>query len=532
MPFSPTPKKAGDPLQSGDWNDHINETVRLGSAKVDRAGDTITGDLTISGALCVDATNQNKGNIVLNTPFPGLRFGPVASGEGIASQRTTSGNPAADNIYGLDFYSNFIKRLSITNNGNIGIGRPNPVFPLHFPDSLGDKIVLWGSDPNIHYGFGIQNAQLQIMTGSPTNAVVFGSGSSQNIKESMRITGDGNLIVQGAITPGAGNLATKGIMFPTNPGGGSGNSAYIRYYARSGEACTMELGITNDGDDHIALMPGGNVGIGTVAPSAKLQVVGNDFLNNQFNWQLQLSATKDASYGAFASLDATQLNGGKQYLIFSTGNKAGEGQGKLVFKNQTDNITSLTISANGNVGIGNTNPVFPLQFADVLGDKIVLWGNNNNLTQHYGLGIGPGQLQIMCDGTGSAITFGYGSSANFTETMRIGGNGNIRMGNDYLVGAPAGRNVRIVAGGNWDTPIGCTVAKQSQGVYRITFSVPFNMRPFGSATQIFPYNDGGAGDIRDNAKILNITNTFAVVGTGDGNGGLSDRWFTFIFIGW
>ena len=55
-------------------------------------------------------------------------------------------------------------------------------------------------------------------------------------------------------------------MFPTDPGGGSGDSAYIRYYPRSGESTTLEIGITNDADDHISLMPSGNVGIGTLTP--------------------------------------------------------------------------------------------------------------------------------------------------------------------------------------------------------------------------------------------------------------------------
>jgi hypothetical protein len=79
----------------------------------------------------------------------------------------------------------------------------------------------------------------------------------------------------GAIVPAAGNADTVGIMFPRDPGGGGGDAAWIRYYARSGEACTLEIGISNDGDDHIALMSSGNVGIGTQTPGAKLHVVGS-----------------------------------------------------------------------------------------------------------------------------------------------------------------------------------------------------------------------------------------------------------------
>jgi hypothetical protein len=86
---------------------------------------------------------------------------------------------------------------------------------------------------------------------------------------------NGSMRVTGSITPSAGNSENNGIMFPKDPGGGSGDAAWIRYYARSGESCTLEMGISNDGDDHIALMPSnGNVGIGTNTPGYKLDVNG------------------------------------------------------------------------------------------------------------------------------------------------------------------------------------------------------------------------------------------------------------------
>jgi Chaperone of endosialidase len=79
-------------------------------------------------------------------------------------------------------------------------------------------------------------------------------------------------VAGGAIMPAAGNAATAGIQFPPDPGGGGGDAAWIRFYPRQGESCTLELGTSNDPDDHIALMPSGNVGIGTTAPAGKLHV--------------------------------------------------------------------------------------------------------------------------------------------------------------------------------------------------------------------------------------------------------------------
>jgi hypothetical protein len=82
-------------------------------------------------------------------------------------------------------------------------------------------------------------------------------------------------IRDGALMVSPGNSADRGILFPSDPGGGGGDSAWIRYYPRVGEATTLEIGTSNDADDHIALMPGnGNVGVGTRAPRAKLDVAG------------------------------------------------------------------------------------------------------------------------------------------------------------------------------------------------------------------------------------------------------------------
>jgi hypothetical protein len=73
------------------------------------------------GVVMVDQQNVNNG--VLNdgtTNGVGLAFG-ANSGEGIASQRTPGANQ-----HGLDFYTAHNHRLSILNNGNIGIGTTNP----------------------------------------------------------------------------------------------------------------------------------------------------------------------------------------------------------------------------------------------------------------------------------------------------------------------------------------------------------------------------------------------------------------------
>jgi hypothetical protein len=73
-------------------------------------------------------------------------------------------------------------------------------------------------------------------------------GYKLDVNGNSRITG--NLETTGYIRPSAGN-GNNGIMFPNDPGGGSGDTAYLKYYVTSGENCTLELGVTNDSTDLI-----------------------------------------------------------------------------------------------------------------------------------------------------------------------------------------------------------------------------------------------------------------------------------------
>jgi hypothetical protein len=83
------------------------------------------------------------------------------------------------------------------------------------------------------------------------------------------------LRLKGPLTPSAGTGEGFGILFPPDPAGGTLDRAWMRYFARSGESMTLEIGTANDGDDHINLNPSGLVGIATYSPREKLEVNGN-----------------------------------------------------------------------------------------------------------------------------------------------------------------------------------------------------------------------------------------------------------------
>ena len=102
-------------------------------------------------------------------------------------------------------------------------------------------------------------------------SLVIGSGNQQ---AKLQVTA-------GAIVPSVGNSPQAGIQFPPNPGGGTGDEAFIRYFATAGETTKLQIGIGNDLDDSIGLVQAGaerltvvngNVGIGTMTPTCALDV--------------------------------------------------------------------------------------------------------------------------------------------------------------------------------------------------------------------------------------------------------------------
>jgi hypothetical protein len=151
-------------------------------------------------------------------------------------------------------------------------------------------------------------------------------------------------------------------------------------------------GVSNDGGN-IDLVAGSNV---TITP---------DDANNR----ITISATSSNGVGDdLGNHTATQnLNLNGNWLSGDGGNEG------------------LQVSSAGNVGIGTTTPGFPLSFPNTIGDKISLWGQSG---AHYGLGVQSTLLQIYTDIADGDIAFGYGSSASFTETMRVKGNGNVGIG--------------------------------------------------------------------------------------------------------
>jgi len=252
-------------------------------------------------------------------------------------------------------------------NAQVGIGTKDPEAKLHVSGGdaliggkltsagdalIGGKVGIRTTNPLIDLAIGDQktglkqeaNGKLAIYTNNAERVRIDENGKvgigTTAPNEKLEVSG--NIKVTGAIQPSAGNGESYGIMFPNNPGSGAGDAAWIRYYARSGEACNLEIGISNDADDHIALMPNaGNVGIGTTSPTHRLHIKGQ-------NSTLRLEG--EGSHGQGATLNFGDLQ--EVYI------KEDEDRKLLIH-------ADTRISLESNVGIGTKNPSAKL---DVHGD--------------------------------------------------------------------------------------------------------------------------------------------------------------------
>ena len=84
-----------------------------------------------------------------------------------------------------------------------------------------------------------------------------------NLTVSGLVTATGNVIgnnIAGVIRPTSGN-GTAGIIFPADPGGGSSDTASIKYYSYSGEDAVLEVRVTNDATDYILLNASGGTNV-------------------------------------------------------------------------------------------------------------------------------------------------------------------------------------------------------------------------------------------------------------------------------
>jgi hypothetical protein len=231
-PDQPFPKTRGHVIRSKDWNDAIVEVIRLDNAKVNKAGDTITGSLTVGGSLNVGTTTPGSklelgGNSDLVLRATAEDPGDIVFQSSVGTQKgRVWSNPTAGPALFLSS-GDITPDLTIDASGNVGVGTTTPATGNKL-DVAGNLRILTGSNPvrftSAHSGFSnnvTNQAEISNDTGAFKSLMIVGNraatlpgpglGRRVSVYDTLEVNGTLRMAIEGDILFRRGTDANHGI---------------------------------------------------------------------------------------------------------------------------------------------------------------------------------------------------------------------------------------------------------------------------------------------------------------------------------
>lgn len=260
------------------------------------------------------------------------------------------------------FQTKGVTKVTISNDGKIGINKASPISLLDLgsnfsdPGTVPNKIALWSSGADNYFGFGVSSSDLDYFSqgnhrfhvgynGTPgTEAMVLTSSGRLGVgtaapTEELEVVGADQVEIHAKSSSGV----TGGRVRASSAGGG-----WIALQSKN----SGDQEITSFASGNIHIAPGevkrlsvidstGNVGIGTTAPTEKLEVSGN------------IKAT--SFIGSGASLTGVNSSGSSSIVDLSLeADSDANTSGNILFKTAGTNKAVLTNT--GKLGIGAATP--------------------------------------------------------------------------------------------------------------------------------------------------------------------------------
>ena len=380
----------------------ISSTDTNGNLTIDPNG---TGDIVLDANVGI-GTSSPSSTLSVKTSAGTFNVEPLGAGAVQLASPTSLGFNIGSG-YNYEFDVNGTEAMRIDSSGNVGIGTSSPatsygnVLQIHDTGTSGANLRLTDSTSGAGTGNGFEIIQIgaddYIINRENGFIATYTNGS-----ERMRIDSSGNVGI-GTSSPirtlhvdSASNLvgrfsssATEGFIQLA----GSGTSTAPRV----GATVNSLIFYTNDAE-RLRIGSGGNVGIGTSSPNAKLQV----------------STSSSGAYGAIiyntsATGEGLTIRGGST-----------SSQNALVVQDYNGSNALLAVQGSGNVGIGTGSPSGGVQL-DVRGTGVLQLVNTDT-------------VQLLASSGGSTLKnvsnnpliFG----TNNTERMRILSSGAVTVSGD------------------------------------------------------------------------------------------------------
>jgi hypothetical protein len=233
-------------------------------------------------------------------------------------------------------------------------------------------------------------------------------------------------------------------LYPYSLGGNSldivnystGNlNYYLNYSGSGGSNGDFNWIYTPDATNPLmTLTYGGNLGLGVTNPTVKLQVSGIASVTSLVTGNITATGNVDASgnivaigAGSSISVETLYVYGGKSQILNSDGTE--------IFASANVNNTSgvstffdINVTNNaifdGNIGIGTTNPQYPIQIGNYGGDI-----ENSVVISQYGIGLGTdiSNSEFFLDALGKDSVFGAVSIGSTEDKTKVGGGNGFRV---------------------------------------------------------------------------------------------------------
>jgi len=399
----------------GNGNVGIGTTSPLHLLHVNGASD---GNSIYTAMLQNTGTAPNTASKLLFVQGGSTIRGAVIGG----LQEATAGSPTSMVFETSAAYATPTEKMRITSDGNVGIGTTSPTSAKLV---VAGDLDVWSSTNTLlrsaHNGsFG----SLQTYTGGAYGILTLNPGGGNvgigTTSPSKKLDVDGAIRTRNSFNVSDGTTQIGGL-FPYKVITGAGTDNSLALFTENG----LDLHFMTDGSisSKMIIKSGGNVGIGTTSPGAKLDVEdsGADLID--------LTRTSVGTY-------RLAISGNDRFSIYDVG----------------ESSERLSITSTGNVGIGTTSPDTPLHIdyeqSSLAGNSWIGLHVDRSYASTAGFYTGlaltayqnKGAL-IGADGNQNLMFFNYDGVNNVTtsEAMRLNANGVLNI----YKGSSSNDNIRF-----------------------------------------------------------------------------------------